>query len=99
VYDGPAIAYLIATISRQSARWDAALESSGSRVCHVFYEDLVSDYKAVTRAVLEFIGVDPTLARHLRPRLKRLSDDVTEAWVQRARAEFASGSGAAPNQL
>lgn len=99
VYDGPAITYLMATIRRQSTGWDAALESFGPRVCHVFYEDLVSDYKAVARAVLEFIGVDPTLARHLRPRLKRLSDDVTEAWVQRALAEFASGSGAAPNQL
>jgi LPS sulfotransferase NodH len=86
-YDGPAIADLIATIRRQRAAWDVALESSGARVCPVFYEDLAADHTAVAGAVLEFIGADPAPARQLVPRLERLSDDLTEAWVRRARAE------------
>ena len=36
------------------------------RVCHTYYEDLASDYEAVTCAVLEFIGVNRALARQYR---------------------------------
>ncbi len=57
----------------------------------IVYEDFVQEYEKTVRKVVDFLGLD---SRHLdisAPSLARTSDQVSEEWVQRFRAELQQG--------
>jgi LPS sulfotransferase NodH len=57
----------------------------------IVYEDFVQEYEKTVRKVVDFLDLD---SRHLNisaPSLARTSDQVSEEWVQRFRAELQQG--------
>lgn len=56
----------------------------------VVYEDFILDYTATIRRVLDFLGLDSTVAPIEAPFFAQLADEVSEEWTQRFRRELQS---------
>lgn len=53
----------------------------------ITYEDMVYDASATVRSVLTYLGYEDCATIHFATDLERLSDDISEEWVQRYRRE------------
>ncbi|GLY02957.1 hypothetical protein Acsp01_33360 [Actinoplanes sp. NBRC 101535] len=86
VFDAGAIRRLISTIEEHNAAWQAWFAACGIRPHRVFYEDLERDVVAVTRGVVEFLGITvpdqgpPIVARH-----QRQADEINKRWIKQYR--------------
>jgi len=65
--------------------------AAGIRPHVVVYEDFVVDVQATIAGIFDFLGLDPATATCAAPILKRQADDLSEAWVQRFRADMQDG--------
>ncbi|PWR11190.1 Stf0 sulfotransferase [Micromonospora acroterricola] len=91
-FDKDGIDGLLRTIDEHNAGWRAWFSAAGVRPHVVRYEDLDEDMVAVTREVLDFLGLDTPPGRAVAPRHHRQADDLNREWIRRYRAEPASGS-------
>ena len=88
-FDPEHIARKLRRIARAEEAWRAMFERHGIEPFEMVYEDLVADQDRTLRGALEFIGVEPPARLDVEPTLGRLADEVSEAWVERYRAEAA----------
>jgi LPS sulfotransferase NodH len=64
--------------------WQEYFQTCGVVPFTVVYEDLVADYEATTRRVLEYLAIPAPVHLTLGPpRLQKLADAQSEAWVRR----------------
>jgi trehalose 2-sulfotransferase len=61
--------------------------TSGIRPHVLIYEDFVADADAAIVGMFDFLGLDYTRAERVEPILERQADELSEAWVQRFRAD------------
>lgn len=78
------IARLVATLVHEEEAW-RALFSGAELSCHrLYYEDLVSDYSATMKSVLDFVGIREVPDFVLRePQVKKLGDEINVLWQSR----------------
>lgn len=83
-FDYHAIETLERHLIEQEARWRQYFAECGVTPLRVIYEDLVGDYEVTVRDVLEHLQI-PVLRNLViaPPRLRKLSDTVSEDWVCR----------------
>jgi LPS sulfotransferase NodH len=85
-YDFELIGNLVGLIDEGERGWRELYTELGLTPCEVVYEDLLTDdgYEKAVRDVLEHLELDlPGDVGVPRPRTRRQSDDVNEAWVAR----------------
>jgi LPS sulfotransferase NodH len=85
-YDRGQITELIRTVDDHNAAWRAWFASVGVRPYEVRYEALAADPVAVTRGVLDFLGLHLPAGQAVVPRHRRQADDLNEQWAARYRA-------------
>jgi LPS sulfotransferase NodH len=76
-------------INEHNAAWRQWFASAGVRPHQVRYEDLDADPAGVTRGVLGFLGLELPPGREILARHRRLADELSAEWIERARAERA----------
>jgi LPS sulfotransferase NodH len=90
-YSFDAIDHLLA----EAAMRDAAIQEffAEGRIAPltVVYEDFIANYEKTVREVLGWLGLDSNAATLAAPAYERLSDGVSEEWVQRFRREKQAG--------
>jgi LPS sulfotransferase NodH len=57
----------------------------------IVYEDFIQEYEKTLRKILEFLELDPNNVEIPVPSLSPTADSISEAWVQRFRAELQEG--------
>ena len=67
----------------QEAAWDEFLASNAIEPLTIVYEDMVPDFDAAVRRVLEHVGVRPEEAGAPTPDMERQSDSTSDEWVAR----------------
>lgn len=82
-------------LEESDRRWRAFFRAAGTRPMTVAYEDLVADHAGTVAAVAAFLGEPVSPSDVPPPRLRRQADEVTEAMVERYRAERRRSSTAA----
>jgi LPS sulfotransferase NodH len=90
-YDGAKIGRLVHTIGEHNAAWRDWF-AEGIQPHPVRYEDLDADPAGVTREILGYLGLEPTVGYEVTAPNRRLADELTEEWVGRYRASARSGS-------
>lgn len=65
-------------ISRDDAGWEQLIKRAGLAVHEVWYEDLVADYEAQSRAVLRHLGIDKDVPVIPDPPLEKQSGPLNE---------------------
>jgi LPS sulfotransferase NodH len=85
IYDRHRITELIQTIDEHNAAWEAWFASVEVQPYRVRYEELAADPAAVTRAILDFLGLHLPEGRVIAPRHHRQSDELNEQWAARYR--------------
>ena len=86
-FDAAQIDQLIRTIDEHNAAWEAWFTSYGIQPYRVRYEDLEADLIAVTRGILDFLGLDLADGRVIAPRHRRQADELNGRWIARYQAE------------
>ena len=89
-YDFDAIARLVTESVMREAGIAAFLSEAGIVPMTLVYEDFILDYEGTVRGVLDLLGVEADVPP---PALLPTADAVSEAWVQRFRAEAQAGWG------
>ncbi len=81
VFDAAAILALEAELARQDLEWDRCLCERAIQPLTIEYEALTQDYRREVARVLEFLGLNATIAHAIPPpRLVRQADRVTDQW-------------------
>jgi trehalose 2-sulfotransferase len=88
-FDLGRIRELTQLINEHNAAWREWFASAGIRPHQVRYEDLDADPLGVTRGVLGFLGLELPPGREILVRHRRLADELSAEWIERARAELA----------
>jgi len=57
----------------------------------IVYEDFINDYEGTIQNVLKFLELDPSSLSVIPPHYTRLSDEISEIWVERFRDELQNG--------
>ncbi len=87
-YDAEAIAARLALIERQERGWESYFSEGGLAPLRLDYEEIAEDPVAAARTVLRHVGIQGWEGCEIpRPTRQRQSDTLTEAWVERFRAE------------
>ncbi len=87
-YDFAAIDHLLQEIMIREAVWAEYFAENSIQPYGIIYEDFVAHPAATVRAVLDCLDIErPTDFKVPAPRYQRLSNDLSEAWVQRFRQE------------
>lgn len=87
-YDFAAIDHLLQEIIMREAVWAEYFSENGIQPYVITYEDFVEHPAATVCAILDHLEIArPADFRAPAPRYQRLSDDLSEAWVQRFRRE------------
>jgi len=87
-YDFAAISRLVTESVMREAGIAAFLSEAGIVPLTLVYEDFILDYEGTLRRVLDLLGVEADVPP---PALLPTADAVSEAWVQRFRAETQAG--------
>lgn len=85
-YDYDAIAHLLVEANLREAATQGLFQAWGVVPLTVVYEDMIADYDATVRRVLEHAQVEPPRVIP-SPTYVRLADDMSERWIQRFRLE------------
>ncbi len=88
-FDFDRIGDLVQMIGDHNAAWRRWFASFGIRAHLVRYEDLHSDPVGETRAILDFLGLEPPPGVEIVARHRRMADDLNARWIDRYRAEMA----------
>jgi LPS sulfotransferase NodH len=83
-YDRQALEAALTGLGVHYSSWDAYLAERDATALDVWYEDLVEDYDAVMRSVLDWVGVRAAIPA---PQLSRQADEINDEWYER----FTSG--------
>ncbi len=87
-YDHDGLEYLLSGINQQEADMQDQFDRWGVVPHTVVYEDLVADYEATVRHLLDFLEIPGRADIAIpRPAFDRLADEASEAWYQRFRRE------------
>lgn len=84
-FDRDQIGDLIQTIAEHNAAWQEWFASAGVRPLSLAYEELDGDAVGTTRAVLDFLGLEPPPGLEIVPQHRRLADSLNEQWADRYR--------------
>lgn len=91
-FDAVAIRRLMDTIEQHNAAWEAWFASCGVRPHRVSYEDLEHDMVALTRGIVEFLGVEaPDRISAVVARHQRQADELNRRWIKQYQALAAGG--------
>jgi trehalose 2-sulfotransferase len=87
-YDYDGLEYLLSGINQQEADMQDQFDRWGVVPYTVVYEDLVADYDAAVRQLLDFLEIPGHADIDIpRPAFDRIADEASEAWYQRFRRE------------
>ena len=92
-FDFDAIRDLVQTIDGHNSAWRAWFAAVGIQPHEARYEDLDADPVGVTRELLDFLGLKLPPGRQIRPRNRRLADELNARWLDRYGAELAATPG------
>jgi LPS sulfotransferase NodH len=84
-FDRDAITRILRTVVEHNAGWDRWFETYGIQPYRIRYEDLSADPVAVTRGVLDFLGLVLPDGRRIAPSHQRQADRLNEEWAARYR--------------
>jgi trehalose 2-sulfotransferase len=88
-YDRDGLEFLLSGINQQEADIQDQFDRWGVVPYTVVYEDLVADYQATVRHLLDFLEIPGSADIDIpRPAFDRLADEASEAWYQRFRREL-----------
>ncbi|MEL7344978.1 MAG: Stf0 family sulfotransferase, partial [Pseudomonadota bacterium] len=87
VYDARAIAAQIAEFEAYGAVWEAWFDAAGISPLRLDYDALSAAPVATLTGILDALQLEPARAASVRPRTKKLADDVTTEWISRFQAE------------
>lgn len=87
-YHADGIAHLHAILEDQEQQWANWFADAGLEPLEVDYHELAADTTGQVARVLEALGLDPSLAPP--PALQRQSNDRSNDWIERYRAERVS---------
>lgn len=90
-YDFEAIDHLYNECSLREAAIEDFFTEAGIVPLNIVYEDFILRYADTVRTVLAYLGLNAAEATIAPPHFARLADDLSEAWVQRFRAEKQAG--------
>jgi len=86
-YAPEAIEHLVVESILREAAMQEFLALGGIAPLTVVYEDFVSTYEQTILNVLRWLGIDSTAVTLAPPALDRLSDELSEQWVERFRRD------------
>lgn len=86
-FDFAQIHRLVQTIDEHNTAWRDWFAAFDVQPHLVRYEDLTADMAGVTAGILRFLGLPPPADRPVTPRHHRRTDQLTEEWIARYRAE------------
>ncbi len=86
VYDAAVIAAHLAALQRDDAAWRAWFVAEGITPLRLTYEDLAASPLSGLERVLEFLGLEASLAAGLSPGTAPLADATSHDWVARFKA-------------
>ena len=90
-YDHDALEYLLIGANQREADMQDQFDRWGVAPYTVVYEDLVADYQATVRHLLDFLEIPRRADIAIpRPAFDRLADEASEDWYQRFRRGRAS---------
>jgi LPS sulfotransferase NodH len=89
VYSFAAIDHLVRRLELDEADWERWFGTVRVRPLELEYEALAADYGAVTRTVLEYLGIDGLVDVSAAPPLRRQAGETSQTWAERFRAEQA----------
>lgn len=96
-YDRDLIAAKVEAIAEFNAGWRSFLASLGVQPLELFYEDVVADRKGTMRRIAAYLDLElpdaSTCEDVFQPKAQRASNDPTEAWVERFKAESRGAIG------
>lgn len=85
-YDRDGLEYLLVGANQREADMQDQFDRWGVVPYTVVYEDLVADYEATVRRLLDFLEIPGRADVAIpRPAFDRLADEASEAWYQRFR--------------
>lgn len=90
-YSFDAINHLYNECSMREAGIQEFFTEGGIVPLNIFYEDFVQEYEQTVRTILDYLELDSRSVNIAPPALTKLSDDVSEEWVQRFREERQDG--------
>ncbi|WP_305783313.1 Stf0 family sulfotransferase [Symbioplanes lichenis] len=90
-FDADAIRRFVDTIEEHNAAWERWFAACGIRPHRVTYEDLEQDMVAVTRGIVDFLGVGGPAAA-IVARHRRQADELNRRWIARYRRETSGES-------
>ena len=88
-YNFIAIDHLLKNLRSDNRSWHDYFRTASVVPLEILYEDMADDLQAAVDGVLRRIGVDPGETPPAREHLKRQADQLSEAWVERYRADAA----------
>ena len=86
-YSFEAIHHLLVESVLREAGMQAFFTEAGIQPLTIVYEDFIADYAGTIQRVLAFIGLERPINHPPEPKIERLADELSEAWVQRFRRE------------
>jgi LPS sulfotransferase NodH len=88
-YDFELIKAMEQIIINGETGWREFYADLGIAPFEIVYEDLIADYEATLRALLDFLGLDASI--HIpAPRTHKQADALNDAWLDRYRREIAN---------
>jgi LPS sulfotransferase NodH len=88
-FDADGIGQLAQTIDEHNAAWEEWFASFDIQPHRVRFEELEADMLAVTRGILDFLGLDLPDGRAIVAQHRREADELNDQWMDRYRAESA----------
>lgn len=82
-YDRDGIAAFLTEVEADERHWQGWFAANRITPLDITYEELSDDPAAVIAHVLTHIGVDPTPARFVQPRTRKLANDESWDWAER----------------
>lgn len=90
-YDFDAIRHLLLECSLREAKIQDILHQAKAIPLTIVYEDFVQDFESTIRRVISFLGLNEKNYPIGKPFYERLSDDLSNEWVERFRKELQDG--------
>lgn len=86
-YDATRIGEKFKEFKRLDKAWEAWFAANRIEPLRVDYADLSTDPTREVSRILTALGLDPSHARAVVPKTRKLADDTTTEWLKRFRAE------------
>jgi LPS sulfotransferase NodH len=87
-FDAKAIQSCVTTIREHNRAWRTWFRAFGIQPLAITYEDLVADVASVTRAILEFLGLQLPIDQLITPGDRQQADQLNHEWIERYRALY-----------